>query len=124
MIHTLLIKPTNYSPNVILDPSGVFSIKGRSLMLDAISFYQPVIDWLYNMNIQKVTLTIELDYVNTASSKKLLELLKVIDTHTNVKEFIVYWSFESDDEDILLKGQILENRMKKAKFFFKEIAGV
>lgn len=124
MTHPVLIEPTNYSPCVILNPSGVLSIKGRSLMLDAISFYQPVIDWLFYLNSPSIQLTIELDYFNTASSKKLLELLKVIDINNNVKEFIVYWGFESDDDDTLLKGQILEDRMKNARFFYKELAGV
>jgi hypothetical protein len=124
MTNPLLIKPTNYSPCITLDPSGVLSIKGRSLMLDAISFYQPVIDWLFQLDAHSVQLTIELDYFNTASSKKLIELLKVIDTHNNVKEFIVYWGFESDDDDTLLKGQILEEKMKNARFYYKELAGV
>jgi hypothetical protein len=51
-------------------------------------------------------------------------MLKILDERNNIKEFIVYWGFESDDEDILIKGQILEERLKKARFRFKELAGM
>lgn len=93
-------------------------------MLDAVSFYEPVIQWLKDLIVPSVHFTIELDYFNTSSSKKLLEMLKIIDENENVKEFIVYWRFESDDEEILIKGQILEERLKNARFCFKELAGV
>ena len=94
-------------------------------MLDAVSFYEPLIEWA---SCTKHTFCkfyhFELDYFNTSSSKKLLELLKIFDNNRNVKEFIVYWGFETDDEDILIKGQIFEERLKNARFCFKELAGV
>lgn len=93
-------------------------------MLNAPSFYEPLIEWVANLESVPVQFTIELDYFNTSSSKKLLELLNIIDGKNNIQEFIVYWAFESDDDDILIKGQILADRMKNAKFRFKEIAGV
>jgi hypothetical protein len=120
----VVIDPTNYTPKVVFDPSGSLILKGRSLMLDARAFYDPLIEWLSRSVLPFVHLTIELDYFNTSSSKKILEMLKMLDDDNNIKEFIVYWGFESDDEDILLKGQILKDRLKKAKFHFVELAGV
>jgi len=93
-------------------------------MLDAITFYAPIIDWINDFSGETVDFTIEIDYFNTSSSKKLLEILKILDDRNNIKEFIVYWGFESDDDDILIKGQILEERLKKARFRYKELAGV
>lgn len=93
-------------------------------MLDAVGFYSPLIEWAKNLDSKSVHFTIEIDYFNTSSSKKLLEILKILNDRNNIKEFVVYWGFESDDEDILIKGQILEERLKKAQFRYKELAGV
>jgi hypothetical protein len=120
----IFIEPTNYSPQVVFDADGKLSLKGRSLMLDAISFYDPLIEWATLLNTPSVKFTFELDYFNTSSSKKLLDLLKALDDNNNIQEFIVYWTYETDDEDTLLKGQILEERIRKARFLFQELAGV
>jgi hypothetical protein len=117
-------EPTNYSPQVVFEANGKLSLKGRSLMLDAVSFYEPLIEWAAMLNKQSVNFTIELDYFNTSSSKKLLELLKTLDDNNNIQEFIVYWAYETDDEDTLLKGQIFEERIHNARFLFQELAGV
>jgi hypothetical protein len=118
------VKPTNYTPKVEFLPSGCLSLKGRSLMLDARIFYDPLMEWIKQAGMDTVHFTIELDYFNTASAKKILEMLKMVDDDNKIQEFIVYWGFETDDEDILIKGQILENRLNKAKFHFIELAGV
>lgn len=124
MTRKVVKQPTNYTPFVSFDPSGNLVLKGRSLMLDAVGFYSPLIEWAKNLDAKSVHFTIEIDYFNTSSSKKLLEILKILNDRNNVKEFVVYWGFESDDEDILIKGQILEERLKKAQFRYKELAGV
>lgn len=124
MQNKVVRKPTNYTPFVSFDSSGNLVIKGRSLMLDVVTFYAPLVEWINNLKSDSVHFTVEIDYFNTSSSKKLLEILKILDGMVGLKEFIVYWRFESDDEDILIKGQILEERLKNAKFCYKELAGV
>jgi len=119
----LIVQPTNYSPYVMFDPSGDLCVKGRSLMLDPVSFYQPLIEWVTQLNTPLVNFVIELDYFNTSSSKKMLELLKILNDHADIQEFRVIWGFESDDEDILEKGHIFEERLAKARFQFHELAG-
>jgi hypothetical protein len=120
----VLIEPTNYTPHVVFESDGNLSIKGRSLMLDAVSFYGPLIEWASALDIPSIDFNFELDYFNTSSSKKLLELLKVFDNNKHIQKFIIHWAFESDDEDILLKGQIFEERLKNAKFQYKELTGI
>jgi hypothetical protein len=123
MIQDLIIEATSSTPYVAFEVSGNLSLKGRSLILDVGQFYQPLTDWVSQLHCSKVTFDIDVDYFNSASSKRLLEILKTIDVNNNVSEFIVIWNFESDDEDILEKGQIFEEKLRKAKFFFKEYAG-
>lgn len=120
----VIIEPTNYSPQIVFEADGNLSIKGRSLMLDAVSFYQPLIEWASSLITPAVNLNFELDYFNTSSSKKLLDLLKVFDNNRNVNEFTVHWAFENDDEDTLMKGQLFEERLKNARFNYKELSGI
>jgi len=86
------------------------------------SFYNPLIEWLRQLNTAAVLFTLRFDYFNSASSKKIMELLKIIDANNNIKVFNVFWHFETDDEDILEMGQIFEERLRKARFFYKEYA--
>ncbi len=123
-MNPVIIEPTNYSPQVVFEADGNLSIKGRSLMLDAVSFYQPLIEWASSLKAPSVNFNFELDYFNTSSSKKLLDLLKVFDNNRNVNEFIVHWAFENDDEDTLMKGQLFEERLKNARFDYKELSGI
>jgi hypothetical protein len=118
----ITIAQTNNTPQVIFETNGNLFLKGRSLILDVDVFYQPLCEWVKRLNRPSVTVNLKFDYFNSASSKKILELLKIIDANNNVKDFNVFWHFETDDEDILEIGQIFEERLRKASFYFKEYA--
>jgi hypothetical protein len=83
----------------------------------------PLIEWAARLTVSSVNFTVELDYFNTASAKKLMELLKTIDDNRHVREYTVNWHFESDDEDILEKGFIFEERLMKARFMYTATTG-
>lgn len=116
------ITPTNSTPEVIFETNGNLYMKGRSIILDVDQFYKPLCVWLSLLEVPAVRFTIKFDYFNSASSKKILELLKIIDANNKIKDFNVFWHFETDDEDILEMGQIIEERLRKAKFCFIEYA--
>jgi hypothetical protein len=121
-MENLTIKATSTTPLAVFETNGSLSLKGRSLILDVTAFYQPFLDWVGILAATRVVFTIELEYFNSASSKKLLEILRTIDSNNLVKEFDVIWNFETDDEDILEKGQIFEEKLRKARFIYKEYA--
>jgi len=121
-MQNLQIECTNNTPMVKFDVSGMLTMKGRSLILDGRPFYQPLIDWVAALDAETVYFTIDFDYFNSSSSKLILELLKIIDINTRIKTFNVNWYFETDDEDILEIGQIFEEKMQKARFFYREHA--
>ena len=122
IMQKIFVEATNSTPQVKFDESGRLSLIGRSLILNVNEFYKPLIDWLRQLNTPVVRFTIEFDYFNSGSSKMILEMLKVIDSNNNVRDFDVFWHFEKDDEDILEIGQIFEERLRKAKFYFREYA--
>ena len=121
-MENLTIKATSTTPFAVFETNGNLSLKGRSLILDVTAFYQPFLEWVSNLDATRVVFTIELEYFNSASIKKLLEILRTIDSNNLVKEFDVIWNFETDDEDILEKGQIFEEKLRKARFIYKEYA--
>jgi len=124
MMQNINIPATSNTPQVIFEEDGHLVLKGRSIILDVDSFYNPLIEWLKQLNTAAVLFTLRFDYFNSASSKKIMELLKIIDANNNIKVFNVFWHFETDDEDILEIGQIFEERLRKARFFYKEYAEV
>jgi len=95
-------------------------IEGRSLPEDVNKFYSPLMDWAVKVTAEAVTLDINLEYLNSASTKKMLEFLKMLDANNHIKTFIVNWHYESDDEDTLENGQIFEELLRKAQFRYHE----
>jgi hypothetical protein len=121
-MQNIYIEATSSTPQVNFDVNGRLMMKGRSLILNVKEFYGPLIEWISKLNVGVIRFTIDFDYFNSASSKQILEMLKLIDSNNNVKDFDVFWHFEKDDEDILEIGQIFEERLRKARFYFKEYA--
>ena len=104
----LEIKPSSSTPAVMFLKTGILIISGRSMAEDSAGFYQPIIDRMkefigLNHSIQ---ITVEMEYVNTASSKMLLELLK-IPIEANIPTTIT-WNYEEDDDDHLDLGKYYE----------------
>lgn len=124
MIHNLTIEATDYTPKAVFETNGSLLLKGRSLFLDAGLFYKPLIDWVRQLNTGNVTFVIHLDYFDSSSLKKIFEILKTIDANENVGEFDVIWNFEKDDDAILEKGQIFNEKLKRTKFLFREYVEV
>lgn len=119
-MNNLILEPTNSTPAIQFREDGRLLIEGRSLPENVFKFYNPLIEWASKLTIQVVKLDINLEYINSASSKKLLELLKVFDANSNIITFMVNWHYEADDEDSLENGQIFEDLLGKAEFRYHE----
>jgi hypothetical protein len=101
----LHIEGTDDTPEVTLDKqNGIFEISGRSLPEDSIEFFRPVMEWLaeYRKLPNPVTnFVIKLDYMNTASSKLIQDVLLALQ---NIPGARVMWYFQEDDEDMETTG--------------------
>jgi len=116
----LTIEPTSSTPAILFNMDGRMRIEGRSLPENVMKFYVPLIEWARKLTAEVVNLEMNLEYLNSASTKKVLEFLKVLDANNNIKTFIVNWHYEADDEDSLENGQIFEELLRKAKFRYME----
>jgi hypothetical protein len=104
----LVIKKTNNSPSILMDPvKGLIEFKGSSFLEDSVSFYIPVMDWIdeYVANPMDTTINCELTYFNSSAAKILITAFKSfkIIKKSNQK-LIINWSYTDDDEDIRDSG--------------------
>jgi len=125
----LIIDSTPNSPNILFEPNtSRFEISGESRPENASVFYQPVIDWVreleasFNQNDIQVntpfTFNFNLEYFNSTSAKFILDFCKKLGhLHSLGHPINIRWHYEEDDEDMLEVGQEM-SRMSKFPFEF------
>lgn len=106
------IKSTTETPEIYFNPQGNLSLKGISIPHNVNTFYQPLFDWLEkykNSNPKNVKLELFLDYLNTSSTRVIVDLLKLIDSfRDNGTQVNIVWIYDKDDEDMLELGEDFE----------------
>ncbi len=109
-MEALNIEKTSHHPQVRFNAeSGILELTGRSLPEQVLSLYQPILKWVEQYTSTKrkeTTFKINLDYINSSSSKYLLEILKRLnDFHKKGNKVTVQWFYEDYDEDSLESGE-------------------
>ncbi len=111
----LFINYTNSTPEIDFKQSGYLSIKGRSLPEDPQKFFDPLFKWINELDSEQVDIQIKLEYVNTSSSKRIIELLKLIDNNSRIKKVDMNWYYEIDDSDMLEFGEMIHHSLRRTK---------
>ncbi len=106
----LYITETPKTPGINFNPQqGIFSIKGKSIPDDAEEFYSAVLEWFDDYLVRpnsETQVSIDLEYFNISSSKRLLFLLyKLNDLHASQNNVRIKWMYNEDDEDMFEVGQ-------------------
>lgn len=109
-MNKLEILKTQNTPSVLFIPeTGIFQMEGRSIPENPGEFYDPLMKWLtayFENPAPQTVLNINLDYVNSGSSKYLLGLFKVFKKqHQSGTKIEVNWFYEEDDEAIESLGE-------------------
>ena len=105
----LIIEETPDTPKVFFDKaSGIFEVSGRSLPENAVKFYAPVLQWLDEyINVPNASTSFEfkLDYFNSASAKKIVEIIAILEKLSEKKlAVVINWYYSKDDELIRNRG--------------------
>lgn len=113
----LYLKKTSNSPEVeFVADSGELSMEGRSIPEDPGEFFERLIDWINEYFLhpaQRTEVSIKLEYINSGSSKYMLELLRIMKiNHDAGKNVKVKWYFEEGDESIQELGIHYENTIQ------------
>jgi len=110
MVKSLRIPPTNESLEITLDKDmGRFEFYGKSLPENPNEFFEPVLAWFreYVKEPNKETILVfKMEYFNTASSKRLLDVLSICyEIHKKKQSIIVNWYYRFNDEDMKETGE-------------------
>lgn len=108
----LFINDTESTPEIDFKRSGKLSIKGKSLPEDPKKFYDPIFKWADAISAENVQLDVHLEYVNTSSSKRIIELVKSLDNNRNIKEMNMNWFYEVDDSEMLEFGEMIQHNLR------------
>lgn len=100
-------------PEVNFETSGLLSIKGISTPENVMEFYNPLFNWVSELIKTKpnsITFKMFFDYLNTSSTRVLVELIKQINQQAknNNIEVSFIWQYEDDDEDMMEFGEELQ----------------
>jgi len=108
----LIIKSTAQTPLIKYSvENSKLEFIGRSIPEDVAGFYEPVMRWLKKLALTKprrLKVELLLDYVNSNSTKAILDILKTIEKLKEAGTITeLVWYYEEDDEDMMEFGNDL-----------------
>ena len=119
-MNDLHINPSKNTPKIDFYANGNMILSGSVYSENAKEFFDPVIRWIVELEVEEVNFDLKIDYVNTASAKKLFELLQELARNRHVKKADIKWFYDAGDEDGLETGQILADSIPGLNFKFVE----
>jgi hypothetical protein len=118
----IVIEASSHSPLVDFNPNGKLKLEGRAIPENVFLLFNPLIEFSRDLDGVDVTFDVNLDYFNTATSKKLMELFKTIDSNTKLGKILVNWHYEEGDDDSLEMAEIYEESVMRTEFRYHEYA--
>ncbi len=110
----LLIEKKYYLPFIHFNPkTGILKMHGKSILEDPDAFFNQIFYWLheyFSTSPPETIIEINLEYINSSSSKYLHKMLQLINNECNAKNKCnVHWYYEEDDESIKELGEQFES---------------
>ena len=109
MENQIIQEQTNNCPGIYYEKGAdTLFIKGRSIPENPESIYKPLRDWVstFFVSSDALRMAIILEYINSGSSKHLIEMLKKLKIYQEEgKDLDITWFYEEDDEAIMELGE-------------------
>ena len=121
-MESIKVESTPYLPLIDFTPEGILKLEGRAIPEDANKLFDPLIAFVQQISVKEVLLDINLDYFNTSSSKKILDLLRALDANDKVESILVNWHFEEGDDDSVETAEIYEELLNRTHFRYIQYA--
>jgi len=123
-MENLIIDKTESTPKVVVDyNNAVISFEGICVPENSTEFFDPIFEEVKKIMDDKQRLTYDfyLEYFNTSSSKKILDIFLLASDHTLENDkFKVLWKSDEDDEELLEAGEIMQE-MSNLPFEYIEV---
>ena len=115
-METLSFKPTTSTPEVHFDAgTGVLRLQGESFPENSFEFFRPIKTWLSRFLVASkapVTLELRLSYLNTGSTKCVMDMLDMLqEAHESGRAVAVQWFYEQDDARALEAAEELREEV-------------
>jgi hypothetical protein len=115
VLDVLHILPTDRTPEVLFEPGGNLRIKGRGFRTDIDIIPNEIMSWINKYVVDpadETNIHIAFEYMNSASTRALMDMLKSLSVlKLKSKKLNIKWYYESDDHDILERGEFIENSL-------------
>ena len=113
----LVIEKTVKTPFVHFDPEkGELRLVGRSIPENPEEFFSQLFDWIDEYFIdprESTTANLQLEYINSGSSKFILDLFQRLQKYSEMgRDCKVNWYYEEDDEAVLDLGKHYQTILK------------
>jgi len=106
------------NPEIILDPeTEKYLISGNSLPEDIKVIYMPIVNWIKencSSLEHSIHLIVDLNYINSTSSKALMDVFVALEEETLNTEYTaeIHWKYDEDDSDNLQLGISYKEMLK------------
>ena len=116
----LVIQGTKSSPEVDFNrDTGILLLSGAAYPENAFAFFKPVLEWTRDLAAsmdKPVELRIDLKYLNTSSTKCLMNLIRILDEIPDATRLVkVSWLYDQGNDTIL---EVAEEFMVGLQFEF------
>ncbi|NBC82698.1 MAG: DUF1987 domain-containing protein [Bacteroidetes bacterium] len=108
---SIQIEGTKKTPAFKLE-GNIMELSGRSIPEDAIEYYAEITN-LLKKHLQehgdKFIVNLRLDYINSASKKSLMQMIKYLEkVSQSGQQIVVNWYYDQTDEDMRESGEDLK----------------
>lgn len=114
----LIIEGTKSIPAVVFKTDGNLKMEGRALPEDSKLLFDPIFNWLDQLEVEKIEFNVKLDYFNTAVSKQLYDMFEKIASKESFKEVNIIWHYEEGDDDCFESGMLYKEKFPGLNFEF------
>lgn len=123
-MENLVIEETPITPAIDFDAGkGILRLSGKSIIENPFEFYEELMKWVEEYSQKpapETTVTVDLAYFNTSSSKCLLNFLKKASRLAEGgHKLTIRWCYDHDDDDTYDTGGDF-SRLTKIPFEFVE----
>ena len=120
-MENLTREKTTLTPQIHFQTNGLLLLKGISTPENVESFYLPLMDWLEafkQTNPTSVNLILELEYLNSPSSKMIIRILKYLNSlKSSGTTVVITWRYDDGDDDMYEVGTDLQFSSKSEMTF-------
>lgn len=105
-MESLNVKATKSTPEIVFEcATGVLAISGESYPENSYEFFKPVLSWISRftaVNTGPVMLNLRLSYLNTGSTKCMLDILDLLEElFLNGRAVTVNWYYDEENDRAL-----------------------